>query len=150
MLQQIPCGIDEIIAVFGDIDDDDFERENIVLFELPYPLLYRSNVVTKSRAHRLAVPHFERALSEIERAGLIHEARNYSGIYNPRRKRDSAWPSTHHWGIAIDLEAATYPLGSKKRMPDRVIEIFEAAGFTYGGNFRRRPDPMHFQLCSGY
>lgn len=59
-------------------------------------------------------------------------------------------PSTHAWGIAIDLEAERYPLGSAARMPDDVVAVFHKAGFFYGGDFLARKDPMHFQFCTRY
>lgn len=151
MLRCIPQGIDEIIEVFGDAGDPEFERRNIVVFRLPYPLMYGDATVTRARCHRLAVDHFVGALAGIEAAGLREHVVRYGGIYNQRSKRGSAViPSTHSWGIAIDLEPMKYPLGSRARFPDAVVEVFRRFGFFYGGDFAKRPDPMHFQLCTGF
>ena len=77
--------------------------------------------------------------------------KNYGGIYAARSIRgQSSHPSTHSWGIAIDLEPEKYPLGSTSRFPDTVVKIFQDAGFFYGGDFKARKDPMHFQFCKGY
>lgn len=38
-----------------------------------------------------------------------------------------------------------FPLGSKKRINQGVIDAFEKYGFFYGGDFVSRKDPMHFQ-----
>lgn len=151
MLTHIPSGLDEIIAIFGNISDRNFEAENIVSFELPYPLVYGGMMVHRTRCHRLAIENFQRAFMEIENCGLEEEAKRFGGIYNQRSIRGHpSHPSTHSWGIAIDLEPERYPLGSILRMPDAVVEIFKRAGFTYGGNFKSRLDPMHFQLCQNY
>ena len=151
MLTQIPVGLDEIIDTFGNLDDLQFEAKNVVLFNLPYPLLYEGTPVTRARCHRLVVENFEKAFEDIKAAGLENQVKNYSGIYARRSIRGAgSHPSTHSWGIAIDLEAEKYPLGSSSRFPDEVVRIFQEVGFFYGGDFRSRKDPMHFQLCKGY
>lgn len=151
MILPPPRGLHEIIAAFGDLDDPRFEAENIVQFALPYPLRYDGKVVLKSRCHRRVVEVFQGVLEAISMAGLQHECASYGGIYASRPQRaHPRFPSTHSWGIAIDLEPERYPLGSQKRFPPAVVDIFTSAGFTYGGDFRIRKDPMHFQYCSGY
>jgi hypothetical protein len=145
-----PHGIAAIVQTFGDCTDPRFEAENIVQFALPYPLLYDGRTVLKSRCHRKAVENFQFAFEELAMAGLQDECRNYGGIFNQRRTRGGSKPSTHSWGIAIDLEPLRYPLRSTKRMPEQVVAIWRAAGFAYGGDWRSRPDPMHFQLATGY
>lgn len=151
MLTKTPSGLREIVATFGDLNSPTFEARNIVMFQLPYPLMYDGQRVTRARCHKLVVDNFMSAFNAIKNAGLIAEATNYGGIYNKRSIRGiSSHPSTHSWGIAIDLEPERYPLGSKKRMPQGVIDCFESAGFFYGANFRNRPDPQHFQFCTMY
>lgn len=151
MVLSPPSGLDEIIAFFGNIKDSDFEKKNIVSFELPYPLLYDGKVVSRSKCHGLAVENFVAVFKEIKRAGLKDKVKNYGGIYNKRPiRRFPKFPSTHSWGIAIDLEPQLYPLGSKKRFAPEIVQIFKDHGFYYGGDFRMRRDPMHFQLCTNY
>ena len=152
MLAKIPNGLDEILDTFGSIDDPTrFELESVVSFDLPYPLVYDGHVVHRARAHRLAVDHFVFAFEQVAALGLDDLARNYGGIYARRSIRGAKMhPSTHSWAIAIDLEPARFPLGSTARMDERVVECFRRAGFFYGGNFRSRKDPMHYQLCTGY
>jgi hypothetical protein len=151
MLKKIPNGLSEIIATFGNPKSPDFEAKNIVLFPLPYPLYYGTQKVTRSRAHRLAVPHFIKALENVYDRGLAGEVKHYGGIFAQRPKRgQSSHMSTHCWGIAGDFEPAKYPLGSPARFSDAVVKCFADAGFFYGGDFKGRPDGMHFQLCAGY
>jgi len=151
MILPAPHGLRDIIETFGDIGNKGFEASNIVMFDLPYPLAYAGRRVFRSQAHKLAVPNFIQALMDIEHSGLASHVYNYGGIYAPRPQRaHPRFPSTHSWGIAIDVEPEKYPLGSTERLPEKVIECFTRAGFTYGGDFKGRKDPMHFQLCSGY
>jgi hypothetical protein len=150
MLAKIPNGLSEIFATYGDPLDPDFEEKNIVSFELPYILVYDGLRVGRTRCHVKAVDHFRKALQGVKDAGLDPECFRYGGIFAKRGKRGGRHPSTHSWGIAIDMEPAKYPLGSTARFPDAIVEIFRDAGFFYGGDFAGRKDPMHFQLCTGY
>ncbi len=156
MLTEIPNGLDEIIHVFGSLDDPHFEENNITMFSFPYPLLYAGKPVSKGRCHRLVVDNFVavfKELHDLELAHMVQEAdyEDYAGIYNQRPIRgQSSHPSTHSWGIAIDLEPGKYPLGSAARFPDVIINVFKKYGFFYGGDFKSRKDPMHFQLATGY
>lgn len=146
----VPSGLQAIKATFGDIDHPDFEKRSIVLFDLPYPLYYEGEKVTRSRAHWLIVPRLIWVFEELKRRKLDRYVQNYGGIYNQRAIRGSAFPSTHSWGIAIDIEPEAYRLGSTKRLPAAVIEVFNEAGFSYGGDFPGRKDPQHFQYAMGY
>jgi hypothetical protein len=151
MLTTTPVGLDEIIETFGSLDNPNFEAENIVAFTLPYPLLFEGARVTRARCHNLLVENFQRAFEQIQTGGLQDQVKNYSGIYARRPIRgQSSHPSTHSWGIAIDLEAEKFPLGSTKRFSPEVVAVFQGCGFFYGGDFRSRKDPMHFQFAKGY
>jgi hypothetical protein len=151
MLENIPVGLDQIIKTFGSLDTPGFEQKYIVSITPPYPVRYDGQVVKTMRCHKLAADNFMSAFEEIKRNGLIQYANDYSGIYNRRPiKNRPSHPSTHSWGIAIDLEAADFPLGSKKRINQGVIDAFQKYGFFYGGDFVSRKDPMHFQLATHY
>lgn len=150
MLTRTPHGLDEIVSTFGSLDREDFEARYLVAFPLPYPLLFAGKTVVRARCHRALVENFLAAFEAIAASGLEDEARNYGGIYARRNARGLSKPSTHSWGIAIDIEPARYPLGSKNRLPQGVVDAFAAAGFFYGGDFKGRKDPMHFQFATGY
>lgn len=103
------------------------------------------------RCHRLIVPLLESVFAEIVRSGLQKSVKTYGGCYNWRMKRGQAKPSTHSWGIAIDLNARTNAMGTAGDMDPALVALFEARGFTWGGRWSgANKDPMHFQYCSGY
>lgn len=145
-----PSGLREIAARFGDQADPDFEAKHIVRFDFPIPMHYHGKPVKSGRCHRLIKDQILWALNEIGRRGLAGHVRNYGGVYEDRNIRGINAPSTHAWGIAIDIEPGTYPLGSTKRLPAELVEIFAKAGFTYGGDFPGRKDPQHFQYAKNY
>lgn len=73
------------------------------------------------------------------------------GCFNPRAKRSNPSAlSLHSWGIAVDMNASTNPYGAPLRtdIPAAWIEIWERAGWTWGGRWRT-PDPMHWQWARG-
>jgi hypothetical protein len=150
VLENTPNGLSEIIRVFGSLDDPEFEAKYIRPLVFPYPLKYNGLPVNRGRSHYLIIENLELAFSKIKEKGLTDQVTNYGGIYQPRSQRGSTHPSTHSWGITIDLEPEKYPLGSTDRFSDEIVQIFKDAGFFYGGDFEKRLDPMHFQFASSY
>lgn len=151
LLTEIPVGLDMIIDTFGSVDDSDFESKHIVSFTLPYTLFYAGKPVNKSRCHALIVENVQKMFEDIRAAGFADQVKNYSGMYAKRAIRGrSSHPSTHSWGIAIDLEADKYPLGSLNRFPPEIVQVFRSAGGFYGGDFKSRKDPMHVQWAQAY
>jgi hypothetical protein len=104
---------------------------------------------TQFQVHHLIAPIVQYVIDEVERRGyLLH----YPGqtpddwSYNNRPIRGSSRPSNHSWGLAIDIDATQFPLGSSKRLPQWVVDLFKAHGFDYGGDWSGRKDPMHFEF----
>lgn len=150
-----PHGIAEIRKVYGDIAvangqvvaPPHWESNNmIVVRDLPR--------VAKLYIHKLIEEPLRAALEGCVITSPAYEIRTI-GCFNPRPKRVSGELSVHSWGAAVDINAATNPLAPArgapivKDIPDAWIAVFEQIGFRWGGRFPR-PDPMHFQFCSGY
>ena len=98
--------------------------------------------------HRAIVPQLRRALREVRERGLgfLIDGAQYGGCFGPRFiSRDPRGRLSHHsWGIAIDINVADNPFGTKADQDPRLIEIMENAGFTWGGRWLV-PDGMHFE-----
>lgn len=154
MLTTTPNGLDQIIDVFGNIDDSNFEKDNIVSFKFPYTMRYAGQIVKTGRCHKLLKENFEAVFERIKKEGLEYYANDYSGCYAKRSIRGfKSHASTHSWGVSVDLEVADNPLGlseDKAPMNRGVIKIFKDAGFFWGGKFQKRPDPQHFQFAKNY
>lgn len=67
--------------------------------------------------------------------------------YACRPIRGTQTPSNHSWGLAVDINAPTNPMGSTFRsdMPPGMVAMWWACGFYWGGWYRSRPDAMHFE-----
>jgi hypothetical protein len=96
--------------------------------------------------HRRMIPALRSAMAGLRRRGLGHlvDAAEYAGCYAPRRIQPSGTLSLHAWGLAVDLNAASNPVGGESNQDPRVVRAMERNGFSWGGDFPTVPDPMHF------
>ncbi|MEO8134053.1 MAG: M15 family metallopeptidase [Betaproteobacteria bacterium] len=158
-----PNGLQEIIKTFGNIwdhagdgdrPDPTWEAQFMVSAKMPFsmPLDWAPATSTSSiRCHKLIAPLLQAVFADIVANGLQQSVKTYGGGYNWRMKRGQAKPSTHSWGIAIDLNARTNAMGTAGDMNPKLVDLFESYGFVWGGRWSGRyKDPMHFQYCSGY
>lgn len=138
----IPGSYADLFKNFGNPGDANFADDYITQTDHEIAggviVTIRHHVQITTRLHNIW-----QALTDTDQLGLIQ---SYDGCYVVRDIRGSAAPSLHSWGLAIDLNAAQYPLGSLDRQPHALTVLFEAQGFFYGGDFYNRKDPMHYQL----
>lgn len=158
-----PAGLPAIIATFGDpmpfarndgTVDPKWEVQTITRVVLPFPIPYTGNPatpITRIAVHRKLAPLFQAVFADIVAQGLRGSVKTYGGGYVARMKRGQSKPSTHTWGIAIDLNDRTNAMGTAGDMDPRLVALFEGYGFVWGGRWSgTNKDPMHFQYCSGY
>ena len=158
-----PQGFQAIRDTFGDIlkyirsdasIDPKWEIERMVKAPLPFaiPLSWDTSVeVTSIRCHKLIAPLIAEVFRQIDAQGLKSAVKTYGGGYVYRPKRGQVKPSTHSWGIAIDLNPNTNAMGTAGDMDPRLVALFDSFGFTWGGRWSgSNKDPMHFQYCGGY
>jgi LysM repeat protein len=159
-----PNGLDEIFNCFGDIrkyvkdngslDSKSWASDALGQAVLPFAIPLSWNLGTKVQkieCHKKLVDIIPEVLAAIEKAGLRNQIKNYGGCFAFRSKRSSGKISTHSWGIAIDLNPLTNPMGMPGDMNPDIVAIFRNFGFKWGGDWPgRNHDPMHFQFCTGY
>lgn len=121
----------------------------LTYFTVPSPFqirfLYGGKPTTRIAMNRDMVAPFAAALANIEENRLLNHIASYDGCFNIRQTRGQDTISTHAYGLAIDLNAKDNPLGSAGTMYPGLIKCFTDADFVWGGSFKDRPDPMHFQ-----
>jgi hypothetical protein len=126
--------------------DDAWERKNIRYFT--------AHTGKKVRMHRLAGAEFVRLFA------LACEASGYTPksvqTYNPRVIGGTDRLSMHAYGIAFDVDPQDNPWGgirkdgspSLVRQHPEFMAVFEKAGWTWGGRWRKgKGDDMHAQRC---
>lgn len=102
------------------------------------------------QVHRDIAPILRVIVNEVEARGYLFDHGpgdvNDDWGYANRAIRGSNRPSNHSWGLAIDFDAQEYPMGQRRRVPPAwVVDVFEHYGFTWGGRWTTRPDPMHME-----
>lgn len=145
----------DLIAFYGDPGSGSMAL-NLVKVKPPFRMTYDSKPITALTFHKLAAPSLERALNriwdyygrdqaKIDALGISKTA----GTYNPRKIRgsDTKW-SNHAYGAAIDINAEQNGFNMVGNIPIPVIAAFKAEGARWGGDYKGRTDPMHFEFCA--
>jgi hypothetical protein len=159
----------EVPAFYGRIElghdgrpTERWEARSLTTVQAPYPMRLAWDPATTVRritCHRLVAQSLTHCLAEIlSLYGSLEALRQarldlYGGCYNFRPMRGGHALSMHSYGIALDLDPEHNPFGQKwidhkNMMPLEVVEIFESAGWTWGGRWPSKPDPMHFQAAA--
>jgi hypothetical protein len=139
----------------------EWQEDHLILMPVPFPLRLAwqpTTTVRRIRCHVKAAISLEHILHAIlaHYGGDPEKVRAarmdlFGGCYEFRRARGGSQLSMHAWGAAIDLDPERNELGVPWKpgtgmMPQAVVEIFESAGWTWGGGWKR-PDPMHFEAA---
>ncbi len=123
------------MAPSGDSSTPEWQAENLVTIKASNGETWQVN--------KQAAPSFEAFIRDLEAKGYNPKS---SGGYNYRNIRGSNKLSEHATGNAIDINAATNALGSSQTdMPPDVSQMAAKYGLIWGGDWKTRPDPMHFE-----
>lgn len=98
------------------------------------------------------------SFTAVQAAGLQDEIKTYNGCLVVRNVRGANTVSAHAYGAAIDLNSSDDPMVIKDfsniTPQDRLgkwsqpfVNAMVSSGVFFGGNFRNRPDPMHFSMA---
>ena len=119
-----------------------------VTLPAPLPLSWDAkHTVTRLRVHRKLVGAFRAVFMAVhEDPAAWASLGDTGGAYAWRPQRGARRLSRHCWAIAVDLDVADNPMGGRGKMHPAVIAAFAAQGFEWGGVWRTRKDPMHFEF----
>ncbi len=138
-----PSTLLELEEQFGrPFTDPDFEETHITRF--PVHLAHKQVTIA---CHVAIAAKLERIFAALKQSGHLGLVQTYDGCFNIRKVRGGNRPSLHAWGLAIDINAGIFPLGSHSHQDVRLVRAFTAEGFFSGSRFHR-PDPMHFQYSA--
>jgi hypothetical protein len=71
-----------------------------------------------------------------------------AGAYCHRKISGSDRWSNHAFGGAIDIDSAHNGFHTGRgTQPTLLTEAFDSVGFRWGGRYRGRTDPMHYEAC---
>lgn len=94
-------------------------------------------------------PLIEWLLVETQRRGYTLRPDECWGFAN-RPIRGTRRPSNHSWGLAVDLNSRSNPMGPTlvTDMPEWMVDLWTSHGFRWGGAYRGRRDAMHFEYMA--
>lgn len=134
----------------------EFEKKWMVLWDIPLNInTHIPALPNQLYVNRDAVTVFQKWFEELINHGLYKEIKTFDGCFNPRYQRGSKTKiSIHAFGLALDFNASQNPLGltydqclKKGLVPfsENFLRVAENCFLTAGGNFKVRPDRMHFE-----
>lgn len=142
-----PASRDELYRIFGDPLVSNYQALSESILELPGALQSQLKIKHIS-CHKFVAENLKGVLNEIVTRGLADSLVSFDGCWCLRYIRGSSSVlSIHSWGLAVDFNAKTNALGTVGDMDPKIVQVFEQAGWYWGGNFTRK-DPMHFQWTS--
>ncbi|HEY4360333.1 MAG TPA: M15 family metallopeptidase [Bryobacteraceae bacterium] len=118
-----------------------------------------NKLLRRFRVHERVKPSIDRILAALwQEYGRDQEKIEaddlhlFGGGFEFRKQRNSSRLSLHAYGAAIDWDPDNNPQGSKwnpeKGVPQILIDLFKAEGWTWGGDFKGASvDPMHMEAC---
>ncbi len=134
----------QLRRLYGNPDNADrFEREYIV--SRPHELSNGSTIHVRS--HIAIADRISRVFAALKASGHLSQIKTYDGCFNIRKVRGGAALSLHSWGLAVDVNAAEFPLGSHAHQPPELVAAFARENMLCGEAFRHRCDAMHFEFC---
>ena len=138
--------------------DLDWAKDHLVVINLPFPMRLSwepKTTIKRAQCHKLIAEKLTAALEQM--ASRVPPLNLYDlnldrwgGCFEFRPIRGGNELSRHSWGVAVDINPDIGRLGNADdaaKYPKFIIESFENAGFIWGGRWKDRPDPMHFEIA---
>jgi hypothetical protein len=143
-------------AFYGDFHSPEWGSKFLVRVMPPFHMFYEKAPMTKGiLINEKCADSFMRAMGKIWDACGHDQAKvdkagasDFGGCFNIRRIAGSNSYSNHSWACAVDLSPGSNGFNMKTTLSQVVISAFKAEGWRWGGDYRGRKDPMHFEAVS--
>jgi hypothetical protein len=142
------------------IENAKWQSLNLVRVSVPWQMWMGDIPIKKITIHKKCAGSLgeilDEAWTEIGKSQTEAHKRGwdvYSGSYNYRPIRGSKRLSMHAYGCAIDFNAPCNQLHSDPTdavgftADDPLVKAFESHDWVWGGRWKGRSDPMHFQAA---
>ena len=144
-------------AFYGNFQAKGWQDLNLTHYLPPFKMYYaKQPMVHGILIHHKIVPALTAVFTELwdgvhhDQAAIDHlGVSDFGGGFNIRRIAGSDNWSNHSWACALDLSPGTNGFGAGHGtigLP--VVAAFKRQGFLWGGDYRGRTDPMHFEAVS--
>lgn len=143
-------------AFYGDFHGKNWGSENLVRVIPPFKMYYEKNLMKSGiLVHKKIKPALEAVFAEVwEKCGKDQAKTDKTGItdfggcFNIRQIAGSNSYSNHSWACAIDLSPGMNGFNMKSTLSSSVVNAFKRQGALWGGDYKGRKDPMHFEFVS--
>jgi hypothetical protein len=142
-------------AFYGNFLQKGWDGLNLVKVIPPFQMYYDKHPIASIRVHKKISSAVFAALNEIAEK-CEHDQKkidatgisDYGGCWNIRKiAGDNNW-SNHSWACALDFSPSTNGFNMKGNISNIVVEAFKRQGALWGGDYKGRKDPMHFEFVS--
>lgn len=140
-------------AFYGDFNSKVWASLWLTHVHAPYQMYYAKAPISGVLVNKACALAMVAAFNDIwEHCGhdqkLVDKtgASDYGGCFNIRRIAGSSNWSNHSWAAAIDFSPVGNGFNMKPTLGSVVIDAFKRQGARWGGDFKGRKDPMHFEF----
>jgi hypothetical protein len=128
-------------------------RDRLVKVVPPFKFTYGLSPFPHFMVHEKIAEPFKNALDKIwnyygRDQALLDKLKisRTAGTFNPRKISGSNRWSNHAYGAAVDINSEENGFNTGHgTMPKPVVAAFKSEGFAWGGDYKGRTDPMHFE-----
>lgn len=146
-------------AFYGNFHAADWQTKFLTRITPPFQMYYggKSHPMPSILVNKMCAAAFMSVFNEIWNACGHEQAKvdatgasDFGGCFNirPIAGSSGSW-SNHSWACAIDLSPGSNGFNVKKTTLNKiVVDTFKAHGARWGGDYKGRKDPMHFEFVS--
>lgn len=140
-------------AFYGDFHAAKWQSQYLTRITPPFQMYYdkkaMSSILVNNKCSAELLSCFNEIWNECDHD--VHKvaqtgASDFGGCFNIRPIAGSNNWSNHSWACAIDLSPGSNGFNMKTTLPRVVIDVFKAHGARWGGDYKGRKDPMHFEF----
>jgi len=142
-------------AFYGNFHAPDWQTKFLTRITPPFKMFYDKKPMPSILVNKMIAPALMSCFNDIWNACDHDQAKvnatgasDFGGCFNIRPIAGSAnsW-SNHSWACAIDLSPGSNGFNVQKTTLGKiVVDTFKAHGARWGGDYKGRKDPMHFEF----
>lgn len=144
-------------AFFGDFHKPNWQAQYLTRISPPFTMFYAKAPMKSILVNKMIAPALLNIFNEIWNE-CDHDqlkvnktgASDFGGCFNIRAIAGSSSWSNHSWAAAIDLSPSTngFRRDNSTTLSSIVVKAFKDHGAFWGGDYKGRKDPMHFEFVS--
>lgn len=143
-------------AFYGNFKLRSWQASYLTRIQPPFTMFYdKKPMKTGLLVNKMCADAMLAAFNEIwdkcghdEKKVAATGASDFGGCFNIRAIAGSSNYSNHSWACAIDLSPASNGFNMKSTLSNIVVDAFKRQGAFWGGDYKNRRDPMHFEFVS--